>query len=55
MAADELAMLGCGQSFEEVNRHVVTNPSSLGMIQSMFILFRPSIPRSEIDEIVRDP
>ena len=28
-AADELAMLGCGKSVEEVNRHIVSNLSSL--------------------------
>ena len=28
-AADELAMLGCGKCVEEVNRHIVTNLSSL--------------------------
>ena len=53
-AADELAMLGIGKSEEEVNRHIVTNLSSLYTIQSKSILSRPSIPRSEIDEIVRD-
>ena len=27
-AADQLAMLGCGKSVEEVNRHIVNNLSS---------------------------
>ena len=53
-AADELAMLGCGKSVEEVNRHIVINLSSLYTIQSKSILSRHSIPRSEIDEIIRD-
>ena len=53
-AADELAMLGCAKSVEEVNRHIVNNLSSLYTIQSKSILSRPSIPRSEIDEIIRD-
>ena len=39
---------------EEVNRHIVSNLSSLYTIQSKSILSRPSIPRSEIDEIIRD-
>ena len=39
---------------EEVNRHIVNNISSLHTIQSKSILTRPSIPRSEIDEIIRD-
>ena len=47
-------MLGCGKSVEEVNRHVVTKLSSLYMIQSKSILSRPSTPRSEIEEIIRD-
>ena len=51
---DELAMLGCGKSVEEVNRHIVTNLSSLYTIQSKSILSRLSIPRSEIDEVIRD-
>ena len=33
-AADELAMLGCSKSVEEVNRHIVNNLSSLYTIQS---------------------
>ena len=53
-AADELAMLGCGKSVGEVNRHIVTNLSSLYTIQLKSILSRPSIPRFEIDEIIRD-
>ena len=53
-AADELAMLGCGKSVKEVNRHIVSNLSSLYTIQSKSILSHPSIPRSEIDEIIRD-
>ena len=53
-AADELAMSGCRKSMEEVNRHIVNNLSSLYTIQSKSILSRPSIPRSEIDEIIRD-
>ena len=47
--ADELAMLGCGESVEEVNRHIVTNLSSLITIQSKLILSRPSgslVPKS---------
>ena len=39
---------------EEVNRHIVNNVSSLYNIQSKSILSRPCIPRSEIDEIIRD-
>ena len=42
-AADELAMLGCSKSAEEVNRHIVNNLSSLYTIQSKSILSRPSI------------
>ena len=53
-AADELTMLGCGEIVEEVDRHIVTNLSSSYTIQSKSILSRPSIPRSEIDEIIRD-
>ena len=53
-AADELAMLGCGKSVEEVNRHIVTNLSSMYTIRIKSILPCPSIPRSEIDEIIRD-
>ena len=53
-AADELAMLGCGKIVEKVNRHIVTILSSLYTIQSKPILSRPSIPRSEIHEIIRD-
>ena len=53
-AADELAMLGCGISVEEVNRHIVTNLSSLYTIQIKSIPSHPSIPRSEIDETIRD-
>ena len=53
-AADELAMLGYGKSVEEVNRHTGTNLSSLYTIHRKPILSRPSIPRSEIDEIIRD-
>ena len=53
-AAGELAMLGCRKSVEEVNRHIVSNLSSLYTIQSKSILSRPSIPRSEIDEITQD-
>ena len=53
-AADELAMLGGGKSVEEVNWHIVINLSSLHTIQRKSILSRPSIPRSEIDEIIRD-
>ena len=45
-AADELAMLGCGKSVEEVSRHVVTNLSPLYVIQRKFIRSRPSISRS---------
>ena len=52
-AADELAMLACGKSVEEVNLHIVTNLSSLYIIQSTSILSLPSIPRPEIDEIIR--
>ena len=52
-AADQLAMLG-GTGVEEVNRHIVNNVSSLYNIQSKSILSRPCIPRSEIDEIIRD-
>ncbi|MEP4444541.1 MAG: hypothetical protein ABJ059_13970, partial [Hyphomicrobiales bacterium] len=44
-AADELAMLGCGKNVEEVNRHIITNLSSLYTIQSKSIISRPSIPR----------
>ena len=47
-------MLGGGKSVEEVNRHIVTTVSSLYIIQGKSILSRPSIPRSEIDEIIRD-
>ena len=47
-------MQGCGKGVEEVNRHVVTNLSSLYTIQCKSIISRPSIPRSEIDEIIRD-
>ena len=47
-------MLGCGKSVEEVNRHIVANLSPLYMIQRKSIISRPSIPRSEIDEIIRD-
>ena len=53
-AADELAMRGCGKNVEKVNRHIVTNLSSLYTIQSKSILSRPSILRSEIEEIIRD-
>ena len=52
-AADELAMLCCSKSVEDVNRHIVNNLSSLYTIQSKSILSRPSVPRSEIDEIIR--
>ena len=54
MAADELAMLGCGKSVEEIHRHIVTNLSLLYTIQSNSILSCPLIPRSEIDDIIRD-
>ena len=37
-----------------MNRHIVNNISSLYTIQSKSIISRPSIPRSEIDEIIRD-
>ncbi|CAM9330932.1 unnamed protein product, partial [Laminaria digitata] len=53
-AANQLAMLGCSKSIEEVNQHIVNNLSSLFMIQSKSILSRPNIPRAEIDEIIRD-
>ena len=53
-AAHKLAMIGWGNSVEEVNRHIVNNVSSLYNIQSKSILSRPCIPRSEIDEIIRD-
>ena len=53
-AADELATLGCGKIVEEVNRHIVTNFSSLYTIQTKSVLIRPSIPRSDNDEIIRD-
>ena len=53
-AAGELAMLGCGKSVEEVSRHIVTNLSSLYTIRSQSIISRPSIPRPEIDEVIRD-
>ena len=53
-AAEQLAMLGCGKSVEEVNGHIVNNLSSLYNIQSKPILSRPAIPRSEIDEIIRE-
>ena len=53
-AADYWAILSCGKSVEEVNRHIVNNLSSLYTIQSKSIISRPSIPRSEIDEIIRD-
>ena len=53
-AAHKLAMIGWCNSVEEVNRHIVNNVSSLYNIQSKSILSRPCIPRSEIDEIIRD-
>ena len=53
-AVDELAMLGCGKSVQEVNRHIVTNLSSMYTIRTKSIISCPSIPRSEIDEIIRD-
>ena len=52
--ADELAMLGCGKSVKEVNKRIVNNLSSLYTVQSKLIISRPSIPLSEIDEIIRD-
>ena len=53
--ADQLALLGCNKkSVEEVNQYVIRNLSSLYAIQSKSILSRPNIPRSEIDEIIRD-
>ena len=52
--ADEWAMFGCGKNVEEVNRHIVANLLSLYTIQSKSILSRPSVPRSEIYEIIRD-
>ena len=53
-AADELAMLGCGERVQEVSRHIVTNLPSLYTIQRKSILSRPSIPRSKINVIIRD-
>ena len=53
-AADELATSGSSKIVEEVNRHIVNNLSSLYTIQSKSILSRPFIPRSEIDETIRD-
>ena len=50
--ADELAMLGCGK-IVEANRHIVTNLSSSYMVQSKSIPSRPSIPRFEINDIIR--
>ena len=41
-AADELAMLGCGKSVDEVNRHIVGNLSSLYTIQSKSCLLYTS-------------
>ena len=52
-AADQLALLGCNKRVE-VNQHIVRNLSSLYTIQSKSILARPNIPRSELDEIIRD-
>ena len=46
-AADELAMLGCSKSVEDVNRHIVNNLSSLYTVQSKSILALLSpVPKS---------
>ena len=47
-----LAMLGCSKSAEEVNQ--VNNLATLYWytIQSMCIVYHPSIPRSEMDETI---
>ena len=46
-ADDQLAMLGCDESVEEVNGQMVNNLSSFHNIQSESILSRPSIPVPE--------
>ena len=53
-AADHLVFLGHSKSGEEVNQHIVNNLSSVFTIQGMSILARPNIPRSEIDDVIRD-
>ena len=47
-------MLECGKEVAEVNRHILINFSPLYTLQSKPTFSRPSIPRSEIDDITRD-
>ena len=51
-AADELAMLSCGKSVEEVNRHMVNNLSSLLTIQSKSMISRPLIRRGDYSRCI---
>ena len=53
-AADELAILQCDKSYEKINQHIIQNLSSLCNNQNKLIISRAGIPRSEIDEIIRD-
>ena len=48
-AADQLAMLGCGKSVENVNRHIITNVSSLCTIQNknqLYPALQSLVPKS---------
>ena len=53
-ATDQLAMLRCSKSTEKVNQDNVNILSPLYTIQVKPILSCPTIPRSEIDDIIRD-
>ena len=53
-AGDKLALLGWSKTVGEDNQRIAWNLSSLYTIQSKSILARPSIIRSEIDDVIRD-